>query len=70
MDREDAVVHTGIAHSLKIVVYAVPQVGCPDLNRELATQEDRRGGKPAAQIEDAHAGAEIERRGQPFGEPQ
>ncbi len=37
---------------------------------ELPMQEDRRHGSSAPQVQNTHAGLQVERFAQPFGEPQ
>ena len=70
VDGEDAVFDAGIADALESFGRAEPEVGGPDLHAEFAAQKDRRHPATATEVEHAHAGLEVERFGQPFGQPQ
>ena len=61
VDREDAVLDAGVPDALEVLGGAEPQVGGPDLHAELAAQEDRRHRPPAAEVQDPHAGPQVER---------
>ena len=70
VDREDAVLDAGVPDALQVLRGAEPQVGGPDLHAELAAQEDRRRRASTAEIQHPHAGPQVERLGQPLGQPQ
>ena len=63
MNWKDAIVDTGVANALGILRGAEPEVGGPNLDAEFAAQENRRRRASATEVEDAHAGAQVERGG-------
>ena len=70
VDRKHAIVDVGIPHALKVVRGTEPQVGGPHLDPEFATEKDRRHRQPAAEVQHPHVGPQVERLGEPLGEPQ
>ena len=69
-DREDAVLDAGVPNPLDVLRGAEPQVRRPDLHAELAAEEDRRQSAPASEVQHPHAGPQVERFGEPLGQPQ
>src|SRR5205823_6216924 len=54
----------------KVLRGAEPQVSGPYLDAELTVEEDRGQGAPAAEVQHAHAGPQIQHAGKPLGQPQ
>jgi hypothetical protein len=61
VDREHPVVDLGVEGPPVVLRGAEPQVGRPHLHAELAPEENRRQRPPAAQVQHAQAGAQVER---------
>src|SRR5207247_6139528 len=70
VDRENPVLYAGIADPLEVLGDAEPQVSGPYLDAELTVEKDRGQGAPAAEVQHAHAGPQVQRPSKPLGQPQ
>src|SRR5439155_6452565 len=70
MNRKHAVFDPGIPNTLHVLRGAEPEVRCPNLSAEFSPQEHRRRCSSAAEIQYAHAGPQVQRRGEPLAQPQ
>ena len=61
VNGKHAVLDAGVPDALQVLRGALPQVGGPNLNAELAAQEDRRHGRSAAEVQHSHSWPQLHR---------
>src|SRR5262245_66101618 len=70
MNRIDPVLDASVTDPLESFRRAKPQIGGPNLHAELTPQEAGRESASASEVEDAHAGPEVQLFGEPLDQPQ